>query len=129
MYLFIIICLLGHIMQQLPDKNISNYWIGPFGVLVANNINSVVAEDGGNTLHKNGSMTKMCCMDRISKETYLEKYATRNKSDNKWYYNDTPSESILIENVAVIKIFWISDFFNNLSTRFKEFFNNWLFKS
>jgi len=35
------------------------FWIGPFGVLVSNKIESVIADDGYNTLFKNGYQTKM----------------------------------------------------------------------
>jgi len=64
-----------------------NYWKGPFGILVPNYIKAIAAEDGKNTLSKNGHSTKMC-FDPLSKEEYLNKYATLG-DDGYYYWKET----------------------------------------
>jgi hypothetical protein len=65
----------------------SGYWIGPYGVLVPNHVESVPAEDGGNTFYKDGSETLMCAMQAGStKEEWLSNCATC--INGQWYYKE-----------------------------------------
>ena len=68
--------------QQTNDS--SAYWVGPFEVLVSNNVERVTAHDGRNTLNKDGSMTKMC-FPSLDKEEYLKRYAEL-RDDGLYYY-------------------------------------------
>lgn len=62
----------------------SNYWRGPYGIWIPNSINSVKAEDGGNTLYKNGGCTEMGVINpKMTEEIYKEKYA---KQDGIWWF-------------------------------------------
>jgi hypothetical protein len=61
------------------------YWLGPFGMKVPIDIESVPAEDGENTLFKNGQKTKML-FDALTKEQYLAKFAfDHGERDGYWY--------------------------------------------
>lgn len=64
----------------------SNYWIGPYGILVPNNINHVVASDGGNIFYKDGRETEMFVVNPVSEEEYKKRYAQFNDIDKMWYY-------------------------------------------
>ena len=64
-----------------------SFWKGPYGVLVPNHIEAVVASDGGNTRYKSGAETEMGCMFEMNEKLYKEKYAIK-KEDGKWYYRD-----------------------------------------
>lgn len=65
----------------------NNYWNGPYGVLVPNDIEYVVASDGGNTRYKSGGETEMGVFlnPPMNAEIYKEKYATLGQ-DGKYYY-------------------------------------------
>ena len=80
-----------------------DYWIGPYDVRVANNIASVVAADGFNTLYKNGCETEMACTDvpEMSQEIYKAQLAEL-KTDGFYYYktNDV-AQNILNLKIAV----------------------------
>ncbi len=65
-----------------------SYWEGPYGVLVPDSVDAVVAEDGTNTLHKDGIKTDMCAGDpdyHIKANQYRATFAIR-KHDRKYYY-------------------------------------------
>lgn len=69
-----------------------NYWTGPYGIRVHNSINSIVAIDGGNTLYKgqngkSGRSTEMFYVP-LSKNEYLEKYATFGDDDYFYWKED-----------------------------------------
>lgn len=61
------------------------YWVGPYGILVSNDIDHIIATDGCNVVDKIGHTTKMRASNPISKKTYIEKYA-RLSNDGKYYY-------------------------------------------
>ncbi|BCS82815.1 hypothetical protein QLL95_gp0326 [Cotonvirus japonicus] len=63
-------------------------WVGPYGVLVPNSIDNVVAEDGYNTLYKDGSETEKFCLNAepMSSTIYRAKYAIYNETDGLWYH-------------------------------------------
>ncbi len=63
------------------------HWVGSYGVLVANNIENIVAEDGHNTLDKNCGSTErgLIGVNNMTKQIYLTKYAEFG-SDGYYYY-------------------------------------------
>lgn len=63
----------------------SNYWIGPYGILVPNDVLYVVAADGINTLYIDGSETEMATDTPLSEEEYKKLYARFDDVDNQWY--------------------------------------------
>ena len=65
------------------------FWVGPFGVLVPNNIKWVVASDGFNKLNIKGFQTEMGMPNApyIDETIYRQKYATYNPTNGYWYYN------------------------------------------
>jgi len=69
----------------MSDQQTSNYWIGPYGIKVPNDVNKVKQEDGANTLYKNGSHTEMVWQGTMTKEDYLAKYAVLGR-DGTYYY-------------------------------------------
>jgi hypothetical protein len=62
----------------------TDYWIGPYGVYVSNTVDAVRADDGVNTLYKDGCVTERACSTMLSKEQYLQQYAEL-KDDKYWY--------------------------------------------
>jgi hypothetical protein len=68
-----------------------DYWIGPYGIKVPNNINCVIAEDGHNILYKDGEQTQTGLMTfknkPITKEQYLKEYADLN-NDGFYYWKE-----------------------------------------
>jgi len=73
-------------IQYNTMTDCENYWIGPYGVLIPNNIDSVIARDGGNILYKNGSQTNKLHYLGMNEKEYKESYAKFNPKDEKWYY-------------------------------------------
>ncbi len=69
------------------------HWVGPYSILVANNIQSVVAEDGHNTLDKNSGSTErgLVGVNNMTKQIYLAKYAEFG-SDGYYYYKSRVSD-------------------------------------
>jgi len=65
------------------------YWIGPHGVLVSNDIDSVITSDGYNTTYKNGGTSEIFRKNprHITAEAYRKKYAKYDKESNAWYYS------------------------------------------
>jgi len=78
----------------------TNYWKGPYGILVPNEIGSVVASDGYNTMYPGGSETEKFCRnpDPMSAEIYRNKYAVYDSACGKWFYikNKPKAEKKLI---------------------------------
>lgn len=64
------------------------YWVGPYGVLVSNNIMCVVAQDGYNNMRSDGSETFMYKNNAplMTEAIYKQKYATY--INGKYYYDD-----------------------------------------
>lgn len=63
------------------------YWIGPYGILVSNKIDSIPSIDGCNILFCNGNETEMVSPHPLLTEAeYKQKYAKFNTEKNKWYY-------------------------------------------
>ena len=72
------------------------FWVGPFGMLVSNDIKHVIAEDGFNLCHKSGGSTELGYDDPfseedpspkeypISKDEYLRRYAVL-RDGQYWY--------------------------------------------
>lgn len=104
-------------VHELNGENLG-YWVGPYGVLVPNNIGSVVASDGGNTRYKTGGETEMCVyLDPPMNETiYKEKYATF--KDGNYYYdidkeltdNNIEISNIIVDNENNNDGFWIGPY-------------------
>jgi len=65
------------------------YWIGPYGVRVSNDIQSVVASDGFNTRMKSGDSTEKACRNppQMNEEIYRSKYAELG-TDGFYYYKE-----------------------------------------
>src|SRR4051812_16599182 len=61
------------------NKERNLYWIGPYGCLIPSYRTVVVAEDGFNTLYREGGETELGLMDGnyITKSKYLSKYTTK----------------------------------------------------
>lgn len=49
------------------NNTLTDYWIGPYKMLVPNSIDSVVAKDGRNIRYKNGSETELGVLTSITK--------------------------------------------------------------
>lgn len=62
------------------------YWIGPYSVLIPNNIYFVIAEDGISTIDKWGGCTDMYYQKSITKDEYISKYCYMG-DDGKYYYD------------------------------------------
>jgi hypothetical protein len=65
-----------------------SYWKGPFGILISDDIESILLMDGINKMFKDGTVTKLEVPERkyIRKENeYKWKYAIQ-KSDGDWYW-------------------------------------------
>lgn len=58
------------------------FWIGPYGMLVESIVSSVVAENGVDTHHSDGTITVNY---RGTREAYLKVYASSD-DDKLWYY-------------------------------------------
>ena len=69
------------------DYASQNYWTGPYGMKVPESVQHVVASDGYNTRHKDGSETEMFMMNapKMNKDIYLAKYATLGDDGNYYY--------------------------------------------
>ena len=63
----------------------SDFWIGPYGMRVPNNVDSVVAADGGNRRYKDGSETEAYFPNSPSKKEYLKKHAELRTDGHYWY--------------------------------------------
>lgn len=97
------------------DKN--KYWVGPFCVLVSNDIYCVMSCDGKNTIDKDGKKTKMRANSnlRMDVNTYRKKYAIL---QNGIYYHkdnfkkdDSCSESSSVEFTEIEKEkYWIGPY-------------------
>lgn len=68
--------------------NQEKYWIGPFEILVSNDIGEVVDEDGYNSMYSDGSSTEQLMMDspEMNETIYKHIYAKFNESDQQWYH-------------------------------------------
>lgn len=71
-------------LQKAREKY-GDYWSGPYGVLVPVEMPSCIAEDGGNRLSRDGSITLLYVKNPPSQEEWLSKYA-RLGDDGKYYY-------------------------------------------
>jgi hypothetical protein len=76
--------------------NINNYWIGPYGIIISNDINRVKDPDQCNFILKPGNIRTNAYTTNtpLTKEEYMSKYATL-FPNNKYYFNLT--EEILNE--------------------------------
>jgi len=72
-------------MEQKTEN--VGYWTGPYGVLVPNDINSVVAEDGYNTTRISGETTEMFMENApdMNAEIYRSRYCVL--KDGNYYYS------------------------------------------
>lgn len=74
------------IVNNKQNVQSSSHWVGPYGILVPNNIFTVYAEDGSNIIGRDGDITEMVSINNVSEEEYKEKYATFDSSTNNWYH-------------------------------------------
>ena len=79
---------MGNKQCKSNDTSNEQYWIGPYGILVPSKINSVLAEDGYNTLYSDGCETEMFRIDgpHMDATKYKKLYATYNSNNGVWYY-------------------------------------------
>ena len=76
-------------LRQKQSIN-TNYWIGPYSVLVPSKISYVVASDGCNTLYQTGEQTERGCLGIImNEEIYKKKYAIYNPNHKLWFYKES----------------------------------------
>lgn len=66
----------------------SEYWKGPYGVLVPLNVERIIAGDGFNTRYQDGSETELFLVrdEPYGEKEYKEEHAIYNSEDGKWYY-------------------------------------------
>lgn len=78
-------------MAQSPNK--STHWIGPYGVFVPNEVETVEAEDGWNSIHSDGWITEADVANPPSREEWLKRNTTMVRSFRGWVniYNSTPT--------------------------------------
>ncbi|AYV86071.1 MAG: hypothetical protein Solivirus4_32 [Solivirus sp.] len=82
------------IREKKATKSCStDYWVGPYGVKVPNEITSIKASDGGNILYKDGKETEMFVKRPLTREQYLEKYAVYSEDCGYLYKIRTSSKS------------------------------------
>ena len=74
-------------MQQSESQK-SKYWQGPYGILIPNTINSVVAEDEYNLVYRSSARTNTYSYfyHKITEAQYKNKYAKYNAKDNCFYW-------------------------------------------
>jgi hypothetical protein len=70
----------------------NNYWVGPYGIKVPMNIESIVAEDGRNTLSRDGSQTQMNVIKPISQIEYLRRFAII--VDGQYHWRGVPKHEV-----------------------------------
>ena len=63
------------------------HWVGPFGILVPNEIDNVVTADG-NIMYSDGLPTQSWCPDVMTEETYKAHWAIYDEVTEKWYYRE-----------------------------------------
>lgn len=63
----------------------SDYWIGPYGVKVASDINQVFDKDGRNLIFKDGGTTEMVYGSELNEEEYKNKYTKLGEDGNHYY--------------------------------------------
>jgi len=66
------------------------YWTGPYGTKIPNNIYFVVAEDGENTIDKWGGSTDIYCNSHMTKEQYINTYCYQGVDGCYYYDNNKP---------------------------------------
>ena len=64
-----------------------NFWVGPFGVLVPNNVDRVISSKADGSFYTRGSESEENLSRRMSEERYKEMYTTFNTNDGKWHYS------------------------------------------
>lgn len=102
-------------VKELHEQKLT-HWTGPYGILVPNEVNYIMAKDGYNTLRCNGGQTEMFMENapEMNEEIYKKKYATYNSIDNKWYYNSlTKSIDSVIDSVIVPQSSTVEDIASN----------------
>ena len=60
------------------DRKVGDNWLGPYGLIISNDVQSIPGHDGNNIINKP-------CTAKLSKEEYLAKYGEL-RHDNKYYY-------------------------------------------
>lgn len=81
--------------SQLSEQP-ATHWVGPYGVMIPNEITSVGAGDRRNILCSNGGVTEMTSIRPYTEEEYKKRYANYNPGDNMWYYKFDEGEDPLI---------------------------------
>jgi hypothetical protein len=76
------------------------YWTGPYGTKIPDNIYFVVAEDGENIIDKWGGITDIYCNSHMTKEQYINTYCYQGADgyyydNNKVYYKENECCCIL----------------------------------
>jgi hypothetical protein len=73
-----------------------NYWIGPYEILVPNNVYFVIAEDGENTIDKWGGYTNLYYGKSITRDEYIAKYCYLGNDGNYYYDVNHDKESCCV---------------------------------
>lgn len=78
-----------------PRQNLTSpFWIGPYGIYVPDDIDSVIDMDGKNFINKHSFLTTNE-LSILNEDEYKKKYAVKNTVDQKWYYNRCKHTSII----------------------------------
>ena len=68
------------------EKIVNKYWIGPYNVRVPVSVSHVVANDGYNTMHRDGGVTeKFCHGVNMTEEKYKNLYTVLG-NDGHYYW-------------------------------------------
>jgi hypothetical protein len=83
---------MGHGHSKKVVTPPTGFWVGPYGVLVPDHIQYVIAEDCTNTMFIAGGQTKAAAKwptlsRKQLRQKYLELYCYKDKSGH-WYYID-----------------------------------------
>ncbi len=62
-----------------------SYWIGPYGIRVPLDVDSIRDSDGCNHLYQNGCVTEMYNPNPPTKEEYFERYVTLRNDGHYWW--------------------------------------------
>ncbi len=75
-----------------PVPTQPEFWVGPYGMLVPTSVTSVISEDGGNRIYRDGHLTNAYVdpQKKISKYRYLGLYADAGR-DGRWYFSASKS--------------------------------------
>lgn len=68
-------------------NNAQTYWIGPYSVLVPQEVKSVVASDGVHKMYADGRETGSDNFSTMNSHSYRSKYSRYDMMRGLWFYN------------------------------------------